>query len=139
MSRLTNDLTGVRLLLGPGVLNIVNTPISYGMTLFAMSLIDPTLTLWSVLPFPLFFFMARRFGRSLHDHTLRTQQELSNVSSLIQENLAGQSVVRAYAREAWEITKFSRANDRYYLANLGLSRVSSLMMPVITTVPAWGS
>ncbi len=138
MSRLTNDLTGVRLLLGPGILNIVNTPISYGMTLFAMSLIDPTLMLWSLLPFPLFFFMARRFGRSLHDHTLRTQQELANLSSMIQENLAGQSVVRAYAREAWEILKFSRVNERYYHANLGLARVSSLMMPVITTVPSLG-
>ncbi len=138
MSRLTNDLTGVRLLLGPGILNIVNTPISYGMTLFAMSLINPTLTLWSLLPFPLFFFMARRFGRSLHDHTLRTQQELSNLSSMIQENLAGQSVVRAYAREAQEIRKFASVNDRYYHANLGLTRVSSFMMPVITTVPGLG-
>jgi len=138
MSRLTNDLTGVRLLLGPGILNIVNTPISYGMTLFAMSLIDPALMLWSLLPFPLFFFMARRFGRNLHDHTLRTQQELSNLSSQIQENLSGQSVVRAYAREAGEIRKFAEGNERFYHANLGLARVSSLMMPVITTVPGLG-
>jgi ATP-binding cassette subfamily B protein len=65
MSRLTNDLTGVRLLLGPGLLNIVNTPLSYVLTLMAMWLIDPVLTLWSLLPFPLFLVIARRFGRSL--------------------------------------------------------------------------
>jgi ATP-binding cassette subfamily B protein len=138
MSRLTNDLTGVRLLLGPGMLNIVNTPISYGLTLFAMSLIDPVLTLWSLLPFPLFFVIARRFGRNLHDHSLRTQQELAALSSRIQENLAGMSVVRAYVREDGEIRKFAEANERYYGVNLGLARVTSLMMPVISTVPSLG-
>ena len=138
MSRLTNDLTGVRLFLGPGVLNVVNTPISYAMTLFAMSLIDPVLMLWSLLPFPLFFFIARRFGRSLHDSSLRTQMELANISSLVQENLSGMNVVRAYAREEGETRKFSEANDRFYGANLSLASVTSLMMPVISTVPAFG-
>ncbi len=138
MSRLTNDLTGVRLLTGPGVLNVVNTPISYGMTLFAMALIDPKLTLWSLVPFPLLLLIARRFGRSLHDTSLRTQVELSSFSSLIQENLSGQSVVRAYAREDTEAQKFEGANERLYWANLGLARVSSLMMPVVSTVPGLG-
>ncbi|MDP3936969.1 MAG: ABC transporter ATP-binding protein [Deltaproteobacteria bacterium] len=138
MSRLTNDLTGVRLLTGPGVLNVVNTPISYGMTLFAMALIDPKLTLWSLIPFPLLLLIARRFGRSLHDTSLRTQVELSSFSSLIQENLSGQSVVRAYAREDTEAKKFEGANERLYWANLGLARVSSLMMPVVSTVPGLG-
>jgi ATP-binding cassette subfamily B multidrug efflux pump len=138
MSRLTNDLTGVRLLLGPGLLNIVNTPLSYGFTLFAMSMIDPTLTLWSLLPFPLFVLIARRFGRSLHNYSLGAQMELSSFSSLIQENISGMNVVRAYAQEDGEVEKFRVANETLYRANLGLARVTSVMMPVVTTVPGLG-
>ncbi len=138
MSRLTNDLTGVRLLLGPGLLNIVNTPLSYGLTLFAMWMIDPILTLWSLLPFPLFLLIARRFGRNLHDYSLRAQMELSSFSSLIQENISGMNVVKAYAREDGEVEKFKGANETLYRANLGLARVTSVMMPVVTTVPGLG-
>jgi ATP-binding cassette subfamily B protein len=138
MSRMTNDLTGVRLLTGPGLLNIVNTPISYGFTLFAMALIDPVLTLWSLIPFPLFLLIARRFGRGLHEHSLKAQMELSSFSAMLQENLSGQSVVRAYAREEGELEKFGHTNERLFLANLGLARITSLMMPVVTTVPGLG-
>ena len=85
MSRCVNDLNAVRLLLGPGFLSMIQTPILFLGVFIAMFVMSPTLTLLVIAPYPLFVFIARAFGRSLHGRSLDVQVGLADLSNHLQE------------------------------------------------------
>ena len=77
MSRLINDVTAIRMLLGVGILNLVNTPIYYVYGVTIMLSLDPTLTLLSLLPFPILLLIVKRISRRLMEQTMRVQEGLA--------------------------------------------------------------
>ena len=103
MSRLVNDVTAVRMLLGPGILNFINTPIYYVYGLAIMLSLDARLTLAALAVYPLVLLFVKRTSRLLMERTLRVQEGLAELSSRVQENLSGIHVVKAYACEEREI------------------------------------
>jgi ATP-binding cassette subfamily B protein len=138
MSRLTNDLGSVRLLLGPGLLNLSNTPIIYLMTLGAMAWISLPLTLCALIPLPFFAGLVRWWSREYHQRSLESQQSLSRLSGRIQENLNGAFIVKLYARETAEVESFNEYNRDYYETNRRMAKMSSMMTPVVNSVPGFG-
>ena len=139
MSRLINDVTAVRMLLGPGMLNFINTPVYYAYGIAIMFALDARLTLAALLPYPLLLVVARGFGRRLMEHTLRVQQGLADMSSRVQENLSGMHVVRAYAAEVRETAAFAALNERFKDDSMRLARVRGQMMPVMKTAASLGT
>jgi len=139
MSRLINDVTAVRMLLGPGLLNFVNTPLYYGYGIAIMLTLDVRLTLAALLPYPFLLVVARRFGRRLMEHTLRVQQGLADMSSRVQENLSGMHVVRAYAVEERETAAFAALNQQFKDDSMRLASVRGQMMPVMKTAASLGT
>jgi ATP-binding cassette subfamily B protein len=121
LSRATADLTQVRLMLGPGVLNIVNTLIAYAVAVPVMVTISPRLTLLSLACFPPALLVMRQLGRILYHANRRVRESAGEISNLVQENLAGAHVVRAFANEAHQRRAFEERNQAYYAANVRLS------------------
>ncbi|MCC6766208.1 MAG: ABC transporter ATP-binding protein [Deltaproteobacteria bacterium] len=134
MSRLVNDITAVRLLLGVGFLNLVNTPIYYFYAVTIMASMDWRLTLASLVPYPLVLVIVKRTSRQLMERTLKTQEGLAAMSSRVQENLSGIHVVQAYVREQAEIDAFARLNVDFSAQNMALAKVRGLLMPVMRGV-----
>lgn len=139
MSRLVNDITALRLLLGVGVLNVVNTTIYYIYGVALMCTLDTTLTLWALLPFPLLVVTVKRFSRQIIERSLRVQEGLGDLSTRVQENLSGIHVVQAYGRALWETTLFARLNDRFAEQNMALARVRGVLMPVMKFMASAGT
>jgi len=110
MSRLVNDVTAVRLLLGLGILNFIDAPLAYALGLSAMLLKDVRLTAAALAVYPAAFLVVKRTSRLLMERTFRVQEGLGELSSRVQENLSGIHVVKAYACEAHEVQSFARAN-----------------------------
>ena len=138
MSRATNDLNAVRMVLGPGIMYSITT---ITMFIFAFSLmlsINVQLTIYAILPFPLLAFIINRFGSMIHIRFEKIQEQFSNMSSRIQENLAGIRVVKAYVREDNEIEEFQKENRRYYEKNKSLILVRSIFFPVIEFIGGLG-
>jgi len=106
MSRLVNDISAVRMMLGPGVLNLLNTPLYYVYAVSIMVSIDPLLTVAALAPYPIMLLVVKRYSRRLMEGTLHVQEGLADMSSLIQENVSGIHVVKAYVREEHEIQRF---------------------------------
>src|ERR1039457_835452 len=77
ISRFSNDLTNVRMLIGFGVLNIINTLIVYVAALALMAGISPFLTLWAIIPFPLMILIVKRMSSSMYRLSKRAQEELA--------------------------------------------------------------
>ena len=97
MSRSTGDLMQVRLLLGFGVLNIVNVVFAFGSALQVMASISGKLTLVTFVMLPFLIGTTRLFSKNLYSRTMGNQRAIGRLSDILQTNLAGVRVVRSFA------------------------------------------
>ena len=131
MSRATNDLSAVRLMLGPGVMYLANTVVVALISLGFMIAISPRLTALSLLPLPIVSFTVWYFGDTIHRRFEEIQALFAGLSARVQENLAGVRVVRAFAREDHEVEEFRALNEVYARRNSELIRVSGVFHPAL--------
>lgn len=139
MSRATNDLTQVRLMLGPGVLNIFNTFVAYATALPLMLMISVKLTVITFAVYPPAVWLMRVLGKRLYQRNRRQQESLGQLSNLVQENLAGAQLVRAFAVEGEQERGFARVNDAYLESNIALSWTRSGMFRVSMSLSTLGT
>jgi ATP-binding cassette subfamily B multidrug efflux pump len=133
MARTTNDLNGVRMMLGPAIMYSANTLVFTAGALVFMYAISPKLTLYAFLPLPLVSILIQYFGRRIHERFERIQAMFSEISARAQENLSGVRVLRAYVQEEAEIAQFERANQEYIGRSLHLVRLMGMLWPTLQT------
>jgi ATP-binding cassette subfamily B protein len=131
MARATNDLNAVRLMIGPGLMNWLDSCFAFVPAFIVMLSVDWRLTLVALLPTPLLSLTVVWFGRTIHRRFERIQAAFSDISSRVQENIAGVRVVRAYAQEGEEIAKFMRLDREYVRLNLRLAWLSGIFTPLL--------
>jgi ATP-binding cassette subfamily B protein len=136
MSRCVNDINAVRLLMGVGLLNMVQTPMLYAAVIGAMLSMNVKLALLVLLPYPLFVGIARTLGRSIHHWSLLTQEGLAEASSQLQEAISGIAVVKAYGMESLTERRFEAVNQALYHRQLGLVRGHAGIIAVTGLLPA---
>jgi ATP-binding cassette subfamily B multidrug efflux pump len=129
MSRATNDLNAVRMMIGPAVMYSANTIIVFVVAIILMLSIDARLTAVALLPLPLVSVSVRVFGQAIHRRFEKIQEQLSEISAVAQEALAGVRVVRAYRQEAAELERFRLANIEYLERNRGLIKLQGFFFP----------
>jgi ATP-binding cassette subfamily B multidrug efflux pump len=131
MARATNDLNQVRMLLGPGIMYCLETGLTFILAVAIMLRLDWRLTAIAILPAPLVSLAMVCFGERIHTRFERIQAKFSDISSRVQENLAGVRIVRAFAQERAEIRKFEQLNLEYIAENLRLVRLQGLLQPLL--------
>ena len=134
MSRCTNDLSAVRMVLGPGIMYSANTIVNMAVALAVMSKISGTLTLEVLIPVPFVFVTVRYFGTVIHDLQAKIQAMLATLSAKAQENLTGIRVVRAYGQEEAEIKSFDESNKQYVGQNIRMIRAWSMFFPALQMI-----
>jgi len=139
MSRATNDLSAVRMMMGPAVMYTSSTVLTFVVGLLLMVSIDPWLTAVALVPLPFVSLFVRYFGKAIHDRFERIQAQLSTVSAVTQESLAGVRVVRAYRQEAVEIERFRHANEEYVRRNRSLIALQAMYFPSMGLLMGVGS
>jgi len=139
ISRTTNDITALRLLGGPGVLNIANTGIVYVTAVTPMVLISPSLTAWALAPLVLVFASARIVGPRIYLKSFAMQERLSKLSALANESITGISVVQAYVRENARQEGFTEASQEYRKAYLGFVLYRSVLLPILAGMGGLGT
>jgi ATP-binding cassette subfamily B protein len=131
MSRATNDLSAVRMLIGPAVMYTATTVLTFVAGLALMLTIAPRLTLLALIPLPFVSLSVWYFGDAIHKRFEKIQEQLSEVSAITQESLAGVRVVRAYRQEPFEIQRFRAANQEYVRRNKALIRLQGVFYPTM--------
>jgi ATP-binding cassette subfamily B multidrug efflux pump len=129
MSRATNDLNSVRMVLGPGIMYSGTTIITMVSSISVMLILSKSLTLWVLLPAPIVAVVVWYFGKIIHELYEVIQAALATLSAKVQENLSGVRVIRAYAQEEAEIRGFDEPNRDYVAKNVKLIRTWSMFMP----------
>jgi len=131
MSRFVNDLGAVRMAVGPGYMFGVNTIVTLLLAIGFMAWIDSGLTLWALLPLPFVTLAVQTMGQRIHRRSEEAQAALADVTTVVQESLAGLRVVRAYGRETAERARFAAESGAYVDANLRLARIQAFLSPLL--------
>jgi ATP-binding cassette subfamily B protein len=139
MSRASNDLSAVRMVLGPGIMYTANTGATFLGTIAIMAMISPALLGLSLVPLVFVSVMVWHFGRRIHDRFEAVQEQLSSLTALVQENLSGARVVRAYAQEEHELQRFAESNREFLLRNRRLIRMFGSLYPGIQLLMGTGA
>jgi ATP-binding cassette, subfamily B, multidrug efflux pump len=134
MSRATNDLNAVRMVLGPGIMYSGTTIVTMVLAIALMLKLSASLTLWVLLPVPVVALAVRHFGKVIHELYEKIQASLATLSAKVQENLSGVRVIRAYAQEEAEIRGFDEPNREYVAKNVQLIRTWSMFMPSLQSL-----
>ncbi len=129
MSRATNDLGAVRQMVGPAIMYTSNTSLTFVVAIALMLSIDARLTLIALIPLPFVSISVRYFGAAIHRRFEKIQEQLSDLSAVTQEALAGVRVVRAYRQEEAELERFRVSNEEYVQRNKGLIRLQGAFYP----------
>ncbi len=131
MSRVTNDLVQVRLLLGFGILNIINTIFALVSALAVTIPISMKLTLAALCPLPFVLLITRKFSHGFYTRTRDAQDALGKMSSRVLSSVAGVRVVRSFGLEAQELAAFEQTNQAYLEKSLGLARLRGALGPIL--------
>ena len=131
MSLATNDTLAVRQAAGPAVMYSANTIVNFVIGLGVMIWISPSLTLAALVPMTLLPPIVLWFGRTIHNRFERIQEQFAALSTMVQENLTGVRIVRAYAQEAAQAREFDGFNRGYLKRNMHLAYVSGAFHPIM--------
>jgi ATP-binding cassette subfamily B protein len=134
MSRVINDISAVRSLLGPGILNFFNAPVYFVYAIVLMLSIDVRMTLVALLPGPLLVWLVRRFRGKIMKSSLAVQRQMAELSSHVQENLSGMHVVKAYTQEDHQIRQFVDLNKDFQKKNMELAKLRGVIGPFMQAI-----
>jgi ATP-binding cassette, subfamily B, multidrug efflux pump len=130
-SRAINDLEGVRMMIGIGIMSIASTGLLVAGSLAAMFAKNPLLASLCAIPLLLVSLVMAWTGSRMHTLSMAVQEQLSSVSSRAQENFTGARVVRAFVQEEKEVERFRAACVDYRNRNLRLTRWRSFQWATI--------
>jgi ATP-binding cassette subfamily B protein len=137
ISRATSDVDNIRRLLGFAVLSLANTAFAYSLTLPVMLAIDLRLSLLAIAPYPLMLLLVHLFSDRLRTEQLETQQELSKISDLIQEDMSGIGLIKIYGQEDNERRAFRDLNQELLKANLKLAKTRNTLFPLLIGIASF--
>jgi len=131
MARLTADLNAVRMLIGVGVMQGLNTSLLLAFTLYRMFSLSGTLTLLTLTVVPFITISFYVLLRIIHRRYQKVQEQFSDIAAMAQENFSGIRVVKGFGIENRELDKFGRLNDEFVKRNLSLTRVDGPLFPLM--------
>jgi ATP-binding cassette subfamily B protein len=117
------------MMIGPAVMYSATTGLTFVVALVLMWSIHPWLTLVALVPLPFVTLAVKYFGNAIHTRFEKIQEQLSDVSAVTQESLAGIRVVRAYNQEPFELERFRISNQEYLHRNRALIRLQGMYFP----------
>lgn len=131
MARITEDVSKVRMYLGPAVLYAINLAVLFALVIYNMIQVSPVLTAYVLAPLPILSFTIYHVSRMINIRSEKVQRQLSALSTFVQESFSGIRVLKAYAKEEkWE-DAFSQETEKYKETSLELVRINALFFPTM--------
>jgi len=139
MSRATSDVEQIRFFVSQGLINGALMFLTFVAVLVVLLLTEWKLALLSLATMPVLFVIAFFFARQLRPMFSRVQQETAQLSTVLQEDLSGMRVVRAFAQEDHETTKFSHSSDRLAIATSRTMELFAMRNPLLQFIAGIGT
>ncbi|MCV2487325.1 ABC transporter ATP-binding protein/permease [Flavobacterium sp. SH_e] len=131
MNRISEDVSKVRMYVGPAVMYTINTAIRFAIVILYMYNVSPLLTLYTILPLPILSYCIFKLSSEINKRSTTFQQYLSKVSSFTQEIFSGIRVIKAYSLEDQHQNNMVDLAEESKRKSLSLARVQSLFGPLM--------
>jgi ATP-binding cassette subfamily B multidrug efflux pump len=131
MNRVTEDVSRVRMYLGPGIMYTINTVVLFIMVIYVMLTVNVRLAVFSVLPLPILAIIIYYVNNTINFRSEKIQQRLSALSSFVQENFSGIRVIKSYVREGHVTGKFATESENYKTHSMELVKVQAMFYPLM--------
>lgn len=131
MNRVTEDVSRVRMYLGPSIMYAINTAVLFLMVIYAMLTVNVRLAVFSLLPLPVLALAIYLVNTEINHRSGRIQERLSGLSSFVQESFSGIRVIKSYVREKYINASFRKESELYKTDSLSLVKVQALFYPVM--------
>lgn len=132
MNRITEDVSRVRMYMGPAIMYSVNLIFTILFALISMLLINPELTMWVLIPLPVLSFIIYYVNELVEKASTEIQAKLSELTTNAQETYSGIRVVQAYAREKEMMKHFQKESEEYKQKQLRMAKIDSIYFPSMT-------
>jgi ATP-binding cassette subfamily B protein len=131
MARISEDVSRVRMYLGPAIMYGLNLLILFPLVISYMISVNLELTLYSLLPLPILSLSIYYVNNQINLRSEKIQQSLSQLSTFVQEAFSGIRVLKAFVREQDSAAEFAKASEEYKYQSIELTRVNALFFPLI--------
>ncbi len=131
MNRVTEDVSRVRMYIGPAIMYTINTTVLFLLVIFAMVSVNVKLAVYCLLPLPVLAVTIYFVRTLINKRSELIQEQLSNLSSFVQETFSGIRVVKAYVRETDVRNKFDAESEKYKASTMQLVQVQALFYPIM--------
>jgi len=131
MNRISEDVTRVRMYLGPGIMYGLNLLILFPMVIYQMLRVNPELTFYALIPLPVLSVSIYFVNNIINKRSEKIQESLSDLSTFVQEAFSGIRVIKAFVREKDSVLNFTKESQAYKEKSLKLIFVNSLFFPLI--------
>ncbi len=134
MSHATNDISSVRMFVGPSVMYTIDNGIKFILTLSVMISLSPMLTFYALLPMPLMSFIVYIVMKKMHTKYTRIQEKLSDLTAKAQENFSGIRVIKSYEREDHEISMYKKESAEYLNRKMDQVKLQAFFGPIFMLI-----
>jgi ATP-binding cassette subfamily B protein len=131
MNRVTEDVSRVRMYLGPGIMYTINTVTLFIIAICFMVTVDVKLTIFSIMPMPILVVTIYYVNNIINFRSEKIQQRLSALSSFVQENFSGIRVIKSYVREEMVRESFAEESENYKTHSMELVKVQAMFFPTM--------
>ncbi|MBM3169744.1 MAG: ABC transporter ATP-binding protein [Bacteroidetes bacterium] len=131
MARISEDVSRVRMYLGPAIMYGLNLLVLFPLVITYMLSVNVELTIYSLLPLPILSLSIYLVNNLINERSETIQQSLSELSSFVQEAFSGIRVLKAFVREEDSAHEFFKASEKYKHKSIELTRVNALFFPLI--------
>lgn len=131
MNRVTEDVSRVRMYLGPGIMYTINTIVLFAMAVVVMLMVNVRLAVFSILPLPILAGIIYYIHNIINYRSEKIQERLSILSSFVQENFSGIRIIKSYVREKFIREKFAEESEQYKFHSMAMVKVQALFYPMM--------
>lgn len=131
MNRVTEDVSRVRMYLGPGIMYTINTVVLFVMAVVVMLTVNVRLAIFSILPLPILACIIYYINNIINFRSEKIQERLSILSTFVQENFSGIRIIKSYVREKFVRERFAEESEQYKFHSMAMVKVQALFYPMM--------
>ncbi len=134
MARISEDVSRVRMYIGPAIMYIANLLSTFVLVIFTMINVNPKLTLYVLTPLPFLSFVIYKVSSTINKKSEQLQQRLSLISSFAQESFAGIRIIKSFSIEEKWTKRFDEVSEAYRLKAMELNKTDSFFTPAVASI-----
>lgn len=132
MSRISEDVSNVRMYIGPSIMYFANVLFSFIMIVAQMLMINTSLTIWVLLPLPFLSYSIYVVSKKINIGNKRIQEQLSLITTKAQETFAGIRIIKSFGAERHFNEDFLESGKVFQSKNLALAKINAIFFPLMT-------